>query len=479
MSKSFKEMFISIVAPVVRNSPEWAMKYTLKSNPYAEYFQLSHEQEMEILRKPRKIEWVKARIWLAETRIACLKTKLWKFFADDVQNSNEFQAIFGGGVSLETTLACKGYTLSLAEIIATCNRDHKYVEQLLKKQPESFTVNVVDKLDCKAQEVLLSLLFAQKNFSKLNELDSFVWKSSKSTSKELARIATSCIGIIINNFRYRPNIEACRLAETPGFEIWKDNADPMVVAEKMTDFWYQNGQYDELYTLVVMLVENSEDAKIIRAKEIVDMLIICQQAKAVEAVKIMIEKGIACPEYLSILSYDTDKEWVEKNIQLCIASKVVSKISKTDLEILPQTLKEQALIALAEDSKISNELFEIASPELKDKLFDILEENAQAKWFEPLLFRNPETGAIDNIKSMRKIGGKIQDLSLKDVEWAKVFAEAQFYDEEHIIKLVQSSLLPAIINFAIKHGLTHEQYTALLMGNSPQLAPQIEKYIKK
>ena len=63
--------------------------------------------------------------------------------------------------------------------------------------------------------------------------------------------------------------------------------------------------------------------------------------------------------------------------------------------------------------------------------------------------------------------------------WTMVFVENQFYDEKHILKLMQRGDKDAIAAFAQKNGLTQEQYTALLFGPRAALAPQLEMYLKK
>ena len=169
---------------------------------------------------------------------------------------------------------------------------------------------------------------------------------------------------------------------------------------------------------------------------------------------------------------------VEQNLKLCRMHACVNQIPEPEIRELPETLKEQALIALAHEGALRQQLFEEATSELKQHLFDIVEENAQLKWFRPHAERKPEGNVVSILKSLHRISGRVQDMSLGSSAWAEIFAAEGFYDDEHVIKLLQSKHYQAVLYLVQKQGLTREQYTALLFGPLAGWAPQLEAYVK-
>ena len=244
----------------------------------------------------------------------------------------------------------------------------------------------------------------------------------------------------------------------------------------MINFWQQNHQFERLMKLASRLVEYGRKDAINKAQSIAAQL---PDQQGIALVSQFIEAGIACPRFFKLLRVNKLAGLLERNFKLCCAHECVKQITEAEIRELPENLREQALIALAYEGALPQRLFEEAAPELKTKLFDIIEENAQAEWFRPLVERKPEGNVVNTLKSMRRISGRVQDMSLTYPCWAEIFASDGFYDDKHIIKLLQSKNYQAILKLVQKQGLTHEQYTALLFGPLSAQAPQFEAYIKK
>lgn len=475
-------MFISAGAPIVKLFPMWAVKHTNRSNPYAHKFQLSHKKEMEVLNgiynttKDRDgLRWLSLHLWRPETRIACLKDdELWRIFIDDIRNSAEFKAAYGN-VKHEAVAACSRYTLSKDEVVMVCDDDAVNVKLLLKKQPESFSPEVVKNLRPNARAVVFHELFVAQKLEMLQSLDTILYQDSSSELENVREIAKNCLGLLLRWEKYVPNLEPKQLTVWSGYPIWEEKANPVVVASTMGDYWHEGLKYDKILTFVRILAQIGSKDAIGEAKNLVFLL--PGGERQTSAVKTLIDKDVAMPLFVKCLLQD--EETLAKNLLLCQQQGVIGTVRRMDFELLPEKHQATILIALAGNNKLPKDLFEKANPELQAQLFNIIEENAQAAWFEPLYCRGPVQSDIDNIKTWRKISSRVQDMSMTYESWAIVFVANQFYDDEHIIKLMQSGHGLAITRFAAKHGLTKEQYTALLFGKQAALAPKLEQYLKK
>ena len=477
--KNFSETCVSAVSPIVKFFPAWALRYTKKDNPYAKYFMLSHKREMKILSKTPNYRFrrMAEHRWRPETRLKCLKDgRLWELFVDEIRNSEEFYAAFNNEAARNRAVACKSYTLSDKELVVVCNSDENFVYQLLKKQPESFSYRVVEQLNSKAQQTLLHKLIVGYSVDILQRLDRTIRQQALYGSGDLQKMAAAAMSLLLKNKTYRPNLEVEQLVNLPEFDIWISQAEPLVVADKMINFWQQNHQFERLMKLASRLVEYGRKDAINKAQSIAAQL---PDQQGIALVSQFIEAGIACPRFFKLLRVNKLAGLVERNFKLCCAHECVKQITEAEIRELPENLREQALIALAYEGALPQRLFEEAAPELKTKLFDIIEENAQAEWFRPLVERKPEGNVVNTLKSMRRISGRVQDMSLTYPCWAEIFASDGFYDDKHIIKLLQSKNYQAILKLVQKQGLTHEQYTALLFGPLSAQAPQFEAYIKK
>lgn len=474
-------MAVSAVAPVVKLFPAWALRHTKKGNFYASYFLLSHKREMKILSKTpnRNFRQMAEHRWRPETRLKCLKDdRLWEVFIDDLQNSTEFQAVFltGNREEQERAVACKSYTLSNDEIVHVCNSDKKWVPVLLKKQSGSFYDKTVARLSGEARTMLFGRLVVGYSVDILQGLDKILRQDALYATGDLQKTAAAAMSLLLKNKTYRPNLEVEQLVNLPEFDIWISQAEPLVVADKMINFWQQNHQFERLMKLASRLVEYGRKDAINKAQSIAAQL---PDQQGIALVSQFIEAGIACPRFFKLLRVNKLAGLLERNFKLCCAHECVKQITEAEIRELPENLREQALIALAYEGALPQRLFEEAAPELKTKLFDIIEENAQAEWFRPLVERKPEGNVVNTLKSMRRISGRVQDMSLTYPCWAEIFASDGFYDDKHIIKLLQSKNYQAILKLVQKQGLTHEQYTALLFGPLSAQAPQFEAYIKK
>ncbi len=477
--KTFSETCVSAVSPVVKIFSAWAIKYTRKDNRYAEYFLLSHKREMKLLSKApdRNFRRMAEHLWRPETRIQCLKDgRLWELFIDDLQNSTEFQAAFltGNREEQERAVACKSYTLSDRELVVVCNSQSCFIRELLQKQPASFTEKTVSRMNEEAKTFLFTLIVSGKRIDILSRLDTLLWDARSAQVKELQWRGKEGLALLMADKAYRPNLSAEQLVELPEFELWATQADPLVVADKMVDYWQQSYQSERLMKLANRLVEYGRKDAINKAQQIAAL-----PNQGIALVSQFIKAGIACPRFFKLLRVNDLAGLLERNLRLCCAHGCVNQIPEAELRELPEALREQALIALAYEGALPQRLFDEVAPELKTKLFDIIEENAQVEWFRPLVERKPEGNVVGTLKSLHRISGRVQDMSLGSSVWAEVFASEGFYDGEHVIKLLQSKNYQAILKLVQKQGLTKEQYTAMLFGPLSAQAPQFEAYVKK
>ena len=479
----FKEMFISAVAPIVKLFPLWAVKHTIRSNPYAYKFQLSHKREMEVINRifdttnRDGLRWLSLHLWHQKTRIACLKdVNLWLIFIDDIRNSAEFKAAYGN-VKHEAVAACTKYTLSKDEVVMVCNDTALNIELLLAKQPESFSPEVVKQIKDYGRAELFRQLFVAQKMEMLQSLDTILYQDADSGIEDLKKIAKNCLGFLLRWNKYVPNLEPKQLVDLPAYKDWEEKANPVVVASQMAEFWKEGQNFGKMEAFAAKLAKvSSKDARG-EAKRLVDML--PSGERKTQAVKMLINNNIAMPQYVGYFFQKGDIVTFEINLDLCQYQHMMGFIPRKDIESLPERYQEQILIALAKENFLPQEMFDKASPELKTKLFDIIEENAQMKWFEEFCMKAPDEVVVTKIANLRKISGGIQDMALKTSAWAKVFAKGGFFDEKHIIKLMRSGYSYAIGAFAEKHGLTKEHYTALLFGKQASMAPNLEPYIKK
>ena len=485
-TKTFSETCVSAVSPIVKIFSAWALRYTKKDNPYAKYFLLSHKREMRILSKTpdRNFRQMAEHRWRPETRLKCLKDgRLWEVFIDDLQNSTEFQAAFltGNREEQERAVACKSYTLSDRELVVVCNSQSRFIRsqscfirELLQKQPASFTEKTVSRMNEEAKTFLFTLIVSGKRIDILSRLDTLLWDARSAQVKELQWRGKEGLALLMADKAYRPNLSAEQLVELPEFELWATQADPLVVADKMVDYWLNGCHHEPLKKLALRLAESGCKSAINKAQQIAAL-----PNQGIALVSQFIKAGIACPQFFKLLRVNDLAGLLERNLRLCCTHGCVNQIPEAELRELPEALREQALIALAHEGALPQKLFETAAPELKEKLFAIIEENAQVEWFRPLVERKPEGNVVGTLKSLHRISGRVQDMSLTYSCWAEIFAAEGFYDDEHIIKLLQSKNYHAIWKLVQKQGLTREQYTAMLFGPLSAQAPQFEAYVKK
>lgn len=480
----FKGIVISIVAQFVKLFPMWAIKHTLKSNHYAPYFCLSHKKEMEVLRRIYNttqniddLKWLSLHVWRVDTRIACLKdSKLWQIFIDDICNSYEFKAAYNN-VYDKAIAACTKYTLSKDEVVKVCEHDAVNIKLLLKKQPESFTPDVVKNLRPCTRACVFHELLVAVDREKLQTLDTILYQDSSSGWEDVAKIAKGCLSLLLCWEKYVPNLEPKQLVALSDYATWERNGNPVVVASKMAEYWRQGCNFEKIANFAQKLAKKEAIDAINAAKRLVEML--PGGELKMKTLKTLIKHDIAMPKYLGYFFKAGDMTALDNNLALCQDQHVVSYIPRWDIEILSKKYQEKILIALTAENKLSQELFDKASPEIKAKLFDILEENAQRRWFQTRISYIPVPSDVDKIKTWRKISATAQEMSFSYPVWTMVFVENQFYDEKHILKLMQRGDKDAIAAFAQKNGLTQEQYTALLFGPRAALAPQLEMYLKK
>ncbi len=480
-NSKFLTIIIAVVAPIVKLFPAWALKFTKKSNRFAEKFQLSSRKEIDYLLKHRKpAAWISERQWHLQTYkfVFALKDKrslAFQAFISNIDNSKVFDAAYAE-VPVEAVEA-KGYTLDSKRVITACNDNIDYFYILEKKQPRSFTPDIVRQLEEKVRSAYYDTLYTYGNWQELAKLDSLLYHDWENASTmEMREKAKRCLDSLLEQENYQPCISAAQLRSLGDkFETWYNKTNPIIVADKMLQYWKESENFNKIFALLERFL-SAPKADTSRAIEISSML------EGTEfytpAVIAMIGKGIARPQDFSCLAGDAAS--IMKNLELCIAQKVESLISNDDFALLDNTQKASLLEILAKRGKLSLDLLStVEDNQLKKKLMDILEENAQAKWFTSLLGHSIVESYIRDLNSMPCIYGKTQSLSFHDGEWVQIFVEKNWYDEEHIVKLMQSHFAKSIRIFIEKHGLTQKQFEALLTGQNSALAPKVRRYLKK
>lgn len=479
---SFTAIIIAIVAPFVKLFPSWALKYTKKSNAFAEKFQLSAiKEENYLLSHPQSAEWIGERIWHLQTRKYFNNNKrarpeLFEAFIKDINNSLLFDIAYE--VAPEEAIKAKSYTLDSERIIKACNDNVNYLYTLADKQPQSFTVAVVRKLEQNRQEAYLSYLFTKCNWEKLMELDIILFEEA-----EKSKVAESCLSFLMGWQDFNPNLSAEQLIKLGDkYEKWCQNANPFNVANKMATYWCKNQNFQAIDKLLHRLIETEASSKRNDlARELLQMIPEDVSYYADDLI-LLLNLGIACPFAFKYL-FNKDTANIDFNLDLCIGQKVENRISVKDFERFNVKQQEKFLIALAKDEVLSRAMLEKAPNIATQKeLLDILEEKAQLKWFEPLLgcaIQEESLKILENYFKTGKIYGTLQDLTFKDFQWVDAFIEHNWYDEDHKIKLMQSIFIDEILLFMQKYGITQAQFEALLTSKNADLAPKAKLYMKK
>ena len=478
---NFKAIIIAIVAPFVKLFPAWALKFTKKSNPFAEKFQLSAiEEENYLLKHLQSAEWIGARIWHLQTRKYFYNNKhaqpeLFEAFIKDINNSLLFDTAYE--IVPEEAIRAKGYTLDSERVIKACDDNLNHLYFLMEKQPQSFSVDLLRKMSESRQEAFFSHIFSKSNWEKLAELDVVLFERVKKS-----KTAESCLSFLLGLDDYTPNLSPEQLVTLGDkFEKWCQNANPFNVASKMATYWASIQDYKAIDKLLNRLLNMEASSKRNAwARELLQML--AGTDFYASAVVKLLDEGIACPFAFKLL-FNKDTANVDFNLDLCIEQKVENRISVKDFERFNVKQKEKLLIALAKDDVLSQTMLEKA-PNIatKKELLDILEEKAQLKWFQPLLgcaIQEESLKILENYFNAEKIYGTLQDLTFKDYRWVDAFIEHNWYDEAHKIKLMQSIFVDEILLFMQKYGITQAQFEALLTSKNADLAPEAKLYMKK
>ena len=482
---SFTAIIIAIVAPIVKLFPAWALKYTKRTNRFAQKFQLSAiAEESYLLKHPQSEVWVGERIWHLQTRkymfgLRDTRPELFEAFINNINNGTIFDAAYE--IAPEDAVKAKGYTLDSARVIKACDDNEKYLYILAEKQPQSFTAEVIRRLGKNRQKAYFSYLFSKSRWKELAELDVVLFEQF-----EKNETAQNCLSFMLRQKDYKPNLSAEQLSSLSlrdVFKYWCKNANPFVVAEKMINYWAEEQNLIAINDLLRRLIKTEacpERDKLARK------LLQIQSPEAnvhyADSLHSLLECGIACPLGFKFLLDCEDVTKVDLNLSLCIVHKVENKILKQDFERFNDKQKERLLIASAEDGLLSKEMLNQAPNEtIKKVLLDILEDNAQAKWFEPQLGYSPKAESIkilENYFKTGKIYGTLQDLTFRDYRWVQIFIERNWYDEPHKLKLVQSVFVPQIQFFMQNYGITQAQFEALLTSRNAPLAPEAKLYLK-
>lgn len=483
---SFTAIIIAIVAPIVKLFPAWALKYTKRTNRFAQKFQLSAiAEESYLLKHPQSEVWVGERIWHLQTRkymfgLRDTRPELFEAFINNINNGTIFDAAYE--IAPEDAVKAKGYTLDSARVIKACDDNEKYLYILAEKQPQSFTAEVIRRLGKNRQEAYFSYLFSKSRWKELAELDVVLFEQF-----EKNETAQNCLSFMLRQKDYKPNLSAEQLSSLSlrdVFKYWCKNANPFVVAEKMINYWAEEQNLIAINDLLRRVIKTKACPE---RDDTARRLLHIQSPEGnvyyADSLHLMLNRGIACPLAFKFLLDQDDEANVDLNLSLCIIHELLGKILKQDFERFNEKQKNRLLIALAKNSILSKEMLEKAPNETTQReLLDILEEQAQAKWFIPRLgghITADDIRIIENYYKTGKLYGKIQDMTFKDQRWVDIFVTHNWYDDEHKLKLMQSVFIAEILKFMQKYGITQAQFEALLTGKNANLAPEAKLYLKK
>ena len=478
-----KSFFISIVAPIVKLFPTWALKFTKKSNKYAMKFQLSSQGEIAyLLKHSQSAEWVGERIWNLQTRkymfgLKDTRPELFEAFISCVDNGIVYDAAYE--IVPEEAIKAKGYTLDANRVIKACDDNVNYLYVLAEKQPQSFRVDVVRKLSSNRKEAYFSYIFTKCKWEKLAELDVILFDDAKEN-----KTAANYLSFLMGLTDYKPNLSAEQLSSlSDTIDKWCQNADSFIVADKMSKYWHQKENFEAINNLLQRLIKSKASSKRDeKARQLLQMLPSDIKYYA-DNLHLMLEQGIACPLAFKFLFDQEDEVNINFNLALCINQKIEGEIPERIFERFSINQKEKLLIAMAKDGVLSEKrLAQAPNNKTKKELLDILEEKAQIKWFEPLLgkqLKDEYIKILDNCYKTGKIYATLQDLTFKDDLWVEVFVERNWYDEAHKIKLMQSEFTDSVSFFMEKYGVTQAQFEALLTGPNANLAPEAKLFMNR
>ena len=483
---NFVAIIIAIVAPFVKLFPAWALKYTKRTNRFAEKFQISAiKEENYLLKHPQSAAWVGERIWHLQTRkymfgLRDTRPELFDAFICNIDNPIVFDAAYE--IVPEEAIKVKGYTLDSNRVIKACNDNVNYLYILEGKQPQSFTVDLVRRLAENRQQVYFSYLFSKSRWEKLAELDVVLFEQI-----EKNETAQTCLSFLLKLKDYKPNLSAEQLSSLAlrnSFKDWCNKANPFVVADKMANYWAEEQNLIAINDLLRRVIKTKACPE---RDDTARRLLHIQSPEGnvyyADSLHLMLNRGIACPLAFNFLLDQDDEANVDLNLSLCIIHELLGKILEQDFERFNEKQKNRLLIALAKNSILSNRMLEKAPNETtKRELLDFLEEQAQAKWFIPRLgghITEDNIRIIENYYKTGKLYGKIQDMTFKDQRWGDIFVTHNWYDDEHKLKLMQSVFIAEILKFMQKYGITQAQFEALLTGPKANLAPEAKLYLKK
>ena len=481
-NSKFVAFFIAIVAPIVKLFPSWALKFTKKSNPFAEKFMISSKREIKYLTKHLKsVAWISERQWHLQTYkyVFALKDKrslAFQAFISNIDNSEVFDAAYAEVP--EEAVKAKSYTLDSKRVITACNDNINFLYCLEKKQPRSFTPDIVRQLEEKARGAYYAFLYTSCHWKELTKLDFLLYQDWKNAStQELRGNAKCCLSLLLGLENYQPSISAAQLSSLG--ETWCQKANPFIVADKMLQYWKESENFNKILALLERILKTPDSQeKDAKSQELLGIL--RNSELYTKAVLTMMRNGIACPK--DFISLQNNEEWVKVNLTLCIEQKVEDKIPLDITRHFSEALKTQQLFALAERGKLSLDLLsDVQNARLKQELMDILEEQAQSEWFNGLLVHSIKDADIQILKHSYETGtiyGKTQDLSFRDQRWVLVFVENGWYDISRQVKLMQSAFVSEIRVFSKKYGITQEQFEALLTGPNAELVPEARQYLK-
>lgn len=482
-NSKFVAIIIAVFAPIVKLFPSLAMKFTKRSNRFAEKFQLSAiAEESYLLKHPQSEVWVGERIWHLQTRkymfgLRDTRPELFEAFINNINNGIIFDAAYE--IVPEEAIKAKAYTLDAERVIKVCNDNVNYLYILVNKQPQSFTVEVVKKFNKEAKETFFYYLFTNIKWKELAAFDQLLFNDMKKNEN-----FKSYMVFLLSQKYYEPNLSAEQLSSLEiDFENWCQNGNPLIVAEKMVAYWKEKKIFQHLFKLLGRLLHLPvSQCQKDMAFEILNSLRTSEfYAKSVIA---LVSYGFACPQDFGVLlDGDQSNLWVEKNLDLCITQNVKERISFEDSERFDEAQKEKLLVALAQEDCLSLwRLSKISNAKLKQKLLDVLEERAQLKWFQSILDQGPKKDnlhILENCQKTGKIYGAVQSFTFKDDKWVHVFVEHNWYDTKHQLQLMQSRFSDSIINFIQKYGITQTLFEALLVGPCSYLAPKAKLYLEK
>lgn len=402
--------FIKLFAAVVvKLFPQWALRFTVKTNPNAKYFLLPAKAEKELLEKMVPEEITK-HLWTPQTRKDFLGSEyvdIRREFAKDLVSGTEFDILLekSDHMAIKSVLLMKKYTPNQDQVSTIFKKFENVIDVikvLVVNQPSTISAAIWRGIPNKLRIDVLKNF--PRNLSGLEPLiEAVVWSSfSDNACKEDIISFLTC---------YREQIPA--KAETIAklqksyptvFEKWYRSKAKEDVAILCLQRWCETENWDWIDTLKL-------DASLKVLGMIAESLLqnrtkmkLNNEEKYTKVwnylVSTLLLSKYACPRILHVLEDDNFKQMLE----LCLTRDFVSNIPMSAVSKMDMTELKRCCILLAEMEKTNQSLLDKLSEEDREEVMKTYEDVAYIKW----LVNNRDIEPNVQIFKKMTLSGKVQ-----------------------------------------------------------------------